>query len=76
MRKRKEEQAQFDNVQPVKEVKTATDKRNISQSSGSIDRLLKFRAQDDNPDDDLIPNSIPTLGSAIPGFEYIPQPST
>eukprot|EP00972_Heterocapsa_arctica_P035570 5234676-Heterocapsa_arctica.AAC.1 len=63
MRKRKEEQAQLDNVQPVKKVKTATDKRNISQSSGTIDRFHKFCAQYDNPDNDFIPNSIPTLGS-------------
>eukprot|EP00972_Heterocapsa_arctica_P090756 13391675-Heterocapsa_arctica.AAC.1 len=53
-------------------MKTATDKRNISQSSGSIDRFLKSRAPEDNPEADLIPNSIPTLGSAIPGVESIP----
>ena len=59
MRKRKEEQAQFYNVQTVKKVKTTTDESQF-RSSGTIDRFLKFCAQDDNPDDELIPNSIPT----------------
>eukprot|EP00972_Heterocapsa_arctica_P095057 14020363-Heterocapsa_arctica.AAC.1 len=58
MRKRKDEQFQLYNVQPVKKVKTTTDKRN-----------------EDNPDD-VIPNSIPTLGSAIPGVDPIPPHSS
>eukprot|EP00972_Heterocapsa_arctica_P092567 13650794-Heterocapsa_arctica.AAC.1 len=60
MRKRKDEQSQLENLQPGKKVKTTTDKRKI-KSSGTIDRFLKFRAQDDNPFD-FIPNPIPTLG--------------
>eukprot|EP00972_Heterocapsa_arctica_P070920 10478138-Heterocapsa_arctica.AAC.1 len=43
----------------------------MSQSSGSIDRFIKFRAKNDNPDEEHFPISIPPLGSAIPGFEFI-----
>eukprot|EP00972_Heterocapsa_arctica_P004570 679739-Heterocapsa_arctica.AAC.1 len=65
MRKRKEEQAQFDKVQSVKRVETVTYKRNMSQSSGSIDRFINFRAKDDNPDEDVIPRiTDPASGSA------------
>eukprot|EP00972_Heterocapsa_arctica_P005973 878973-Heterocapsa_arctica.AAC.1 len=47
----------------------------MSQSSGSIDIFIKFRAKDDNPDEDVIPSAIPTTGAANPGSEFIPAHS-
>eukprot|EP00972_Heterocapsa_arctica_P064229 9478099-Heterocapsa_arctica.AAC.1 len=40
--------------------------------SGPIDRFLKVKTQDGNPDN-LIPNQIPSLGMAIPETFPIPR---
>eukprot|EP00972_Heterocapsa_arctica_P049953 7346424-Heterocapsa_arctica.AAC.1 len=45
----------------------------MSRSSGSIDILFKSRTTYDNPDEDVVPSSIPAAGDAIPGSDLIPD---